>query len=104
MNKDLVRDFKWCNHCKQLLSITKFNRNKAQPDGYAYWCKSCRSKDDEYNKEYMKKYDALRSKKSGVHVKQVKNQLKKHSKIYHILAVMVFGIIMVLLLKMGLQH
>ena len=49
---------KKCSHCKQILPIENFWKNKRIADGYAVTCIQCR-KDDYYNngrKEYFKNY------------------------------------------------
>lgn len=45
INKELIkRGLKKCTHCKQIKSITKFSKNKAQRYGSQKECKSCRVK------------------------------------------------------------
>ena len=34
-------DIKTCSHCKQIKSITDFNKDKTKSDGLEYICKSC---------------------------------------------------------------
>jgi hypothetical protein len=40
-------DFKACTRCNQNKSFNLFNKNNANKDGLAYWCKECYS---DYNK------------------------------------------------------
>lgn len=36
---------KTCSRCQVEKNIREFHRNKSQPDGYVYWCRTCRKKD-----------------------------------------------------------
>ena len=35
---------KICSNCEESKSVSEFHKNKAQKDGYNFWCKVCRSK------------------------------------------------------------
>lgn len=39
---EIVNGKKFCPHCKRTISIEFFNRDKYQPNGYDYYCRSCR--------------------------------------------------------------
>lgn len=39
---EIVNGKKLCPHCKRTMSIEFFNRDKYQPNGYDYYCRSCR--------------------------------------------------------------
>lgn len=48
-------DVKLCSHCKIEKPLSAFGKNKATPDGYARWCKSCK------NKDMMERAESIRS-------------------------------------------
>lgn len=48
---------KQCSHCERILPFDDFHKNKAQPDGYNYWCKECHKDWRESYKATKQEYD-----------------------------------------------
>lgn len=52
---------KICKRCNQEKDYNFFYKNKSRKDGYAYYCKSCRSKiDKEYKENNREKVNAIK--------------------------------------------
>ena len=81
---------KKCNKCHELKSFDQFHKNKVFKDGYAHYCKLCRSiysktnsRVKEYDKEYRSKNkDKLQTSKKDHYNKNKQEILLKKKKWY----------------------
>jgi len=77
---------KKCTKCKIEKELSEFHKNKTKPDGYAYWCKECKS---EYrvqynikNKEKIRKFKQIyylkNKEKQNIYQKEYKKNRRKN--------------------------
>lgn len=76
ITNEIINGEKLCPKCCKMLTIDNFNKDKYQPNGLDYWCRSCRAKSKN-----------LKKKKTEMHISSNKN-----SKFENVQTSMAFGI------------
>ena len=86
-----VDGLKECTKCGETKPVSEYSKYKSAPDGYQYYCKSCRRKYYQNNKECMskwaKKYYQTNKEHTLKRAKKYreanKERIRKHDKEYY---------------------